>query len=195
MTIDADRAAEAFAAATDFTVGIEEEFAVLDAGTLDLVPRFEELRDLAAAEDPLLSEAIAGELISSEIEIRSGRGEDFADALARQREVRQRLFALAASHRIALGATGTHPWADYREQPNIDTEHYRRVVEGLQYVARRNNTFSLHVHVGVQGADRAIAVCDRLRPVLPTLLAPSPNSPFPDPRDSGLHSARTQSFT
>jgi carboxylate-amine ligase len=195
MTIDADRAAEIFAAAADFTVGIEEEFAVLDARSLDLAPRFEELRDTAAVEDTLLSEAIAGELISSEIEIRSGRGEDLADALARQRERRQRLFALAASRGVALGATGTHPWADYREQRNIDTEHYRRVVEGLQYVARRNNTFSVHVHVGVRDAHRAVRVCDRLRPVLPLLLALSANSPFLDGLDSGLHSARSQAFT
>src|SRR3954470_6348409 len=195
MTIDADRAAEFFAAATDFTVGIEEEFALLDMQTLDLVPRFEELRDAADAGAPLLSEGIAGELISSEIEIRSGRGEDLADALARQRELRQRLFGLSASHRIALGATGTHPWADYREQPNIDTEHYRRVVEALQYVARRNNTFSVHVHVGVRDADRAVRVCDRMRPALPLLLAISANSPYVDARDSGLHSARSQTFT
>src|SRR5215218_2070080 len=188
MTIDADRAAECFAAASDLTVGLEEEFALLDATTLDLVPRFEELRDAAAADDPLLSESIAGELISSEIEIRSGRGDDFADALSRQRDLRQRLFALAAARGIALGATGTHPWADYREQPNIDTEHYRRVVDGLRYVARRNNTFSVHVHVGVR-------VCDRLRPVLPLLLAISANSPYVDARDSGLHSARSQTFT
>ena len=195
MTIDADRAAELFAAATDFTVGIEEEFAVLDALSLDLAPRFEELRDTAAAGDPLLSESIAGELISSEIEIRSGRGEDLADALARQRDLRQRLFTLAGARGIALGATGTHPWSDYREQHNIDTEHYHRVVDGLQYVARRNNTFSMHVHVGVHGADRAIRVCDRLRPVLPLLLAISANSPYIDARDSGLHSGRSQTFT
>jgi carboxylate-amine ligase len=195
MTIDADRAAEFFAAATDFTVGIEEEFALLDPQTLDLVPRFEELRDAAAAGDPLLSEGIAGELISSEIEIRSGRGEDLADALARQRELRHRLFGLAAASGIALGATGTHPWSDYREQPNIDTEHYRRVVDGLQYVARRNNTFSMHAHVGLRGADRAVRVCDRLRPVLPLLLAISANSPYVDARDSGLHSVRSQTFT
>jgi glutamate---cysteine ligase / carboxylate-amine ligase len=69
------------------------------------------------------------------------------------------------------------------------------VVDGLQYVARRNNTFSLHVHVGVRDADRAIRVCDRLRAVLPTLLAVSANSPYLDGLDSGLHSARTQSFT
>jgi glutamate---cysteine ligase / carboxylate-amine ligase len=195
MSVDLERAAEAFAASTDWTVGLEEEFAVLHPETLDLVPRFEELRDAAAERDPVLSESISGELISSEIEIRSGRGVDFADALARQRDVRRRLFDLAADHGVALGATGTHPWADYREQPNIDTEHYRRVVEGLQYVARRNNTFSLHVHVGVRGADRAVRVCDRLRPVLPTLLAISANSPFLDARDAGLHSARSQAFT
>ena len=109
--------------------------------------------------------------------------------------MRSRLFAHAAAHDVVLGAQGTHPWADYREQPNIDTEHYRRVVDGLQYVARRNNTFSLHVHVGVQGADRAVRTCDRLRPVLPILLAVSANSPFLEGRDSGLHSVRTQTFT
>jgi carboxylate-amine ligase len=195
MTIDPDRAAEAFATATDFTVGIEEEFALLDARTLDLVPRFEELRDAAVAEDSVLAEWIAGELISSEIEIRSGRGEDLADALSRQRDMRQRLFTLAGARGVALGATGTHPWADYREQPNIDTEHYRRVVEGLQWVARRNNTFSLHVHVGVRDPQRAVRVCDRLRPVLPMLLAISANSPYLDARDAGLHSARSQAFT
>src|SRR5690242_1586588 len=195
MSLDTDRAAEAFAASTDWTVGLEEEFAILDPESLDMVPRFEDLRDTAAADDPVLSESISGELISSEIEIRSGRGEDLHDALARQRDHRRRLFDLAARRGVLLGSTGTHPWADYREQPNIDTEHYRRVVDGLQYVARRNNTFSLHVHVGVQGADRAIRVCDRLRAVLPTLLAVSANSPYLDGRDAGLHSARSQSFT
>jgi len=138
---------------------------------------------------------VAGELISSEIEIRSGRGDDLHDALRRQREARARLFALAESRGVAFGATGTHPWADYREQRNIDTEHYRRVVEGLGYPARRNNTFSLHVHVGVQGAERAVRTCDRLRPVLPLLLALSASSPFVDGCDSGLHSARTETFT
>jgi carboxylate-amine ligase len=195
MSFDLDGAAGVFAASTDFTVGIEEEFAVLDGESLGLAPRFEELRAAAAAEDGLLAVSIAGELISSEIEIRSGRGDDFHDAVARQRDMRTRLFALAGARGVALGSTGTHPWSDYREQPNIDTEHYRRVVDDLQYVARRNNTFSLHVHVGVHDLDRAVQVCDRLRPVLPVLLAVSANSPFLDAGDAGLHSARTVSFT
>ncbi len=179
---------------TDFTVGIEEEFAILDPTHLGLVGRFEELRDSAHG-DPVLATAIAGELISSEIEIRSGRGENFQAAVAQQREARKRLFEVAAAHNVLLGSTGTHPWADYREQHIIDTDHYRRVEHGLQYVAWRNNTFSTHVHVGVRGADRAVQVCDRLRPVLPLLLAISANSPFIEGRDGGLHSLRSQIFT
>lgn len=192
--IDLAAARETFESATDFTVGVEEELALIDPETLALVPAFETLRD-AAQDDDVLSVAVAGELISSEIEIRSGAGRDHDDAIARQREARRRLFALARSRGVALGATGTHPLSDYRDQQIIDTAHYRRVEDGLRYVAWRNNTFSVHVHVGVRGADRAVRVCDRLRPVLPLLLALSANSPFVDGRDSGLHSARTQTFT
>jgi carboxylate-amine ligase len=193
-SLDLDQAAAKFAQAHDMTVGVEEEFAILTPGTLDLAPRFEQLRDLGA-HDAVLRESIAGELISSEIEIISGRSADLQEALANQHERRRKLFELAAANDAALGATGTHPWADYREQPIIDTEHYRRVEDGLKYVAWRNNTFSLHVHLGVRDLDRAVKVCDRLRPVLPLLLAISANSPYLDGRDSGLHSARTQSFT
>jgi carboxylate-amine ligase len=193
--IDLRAARERFDASTDFTVGIEEEFALLDPVTFDLVPAFERLRDAADLDEPALAESISGELISSEIEIRSGRGADLQQALARQAGHRRRLVDLATANGVRLGATGTHPWADYREQQIIDTPHYREVRRSLQYVARRNNTFSLHVHVGVQGADRAVAVCDRLRSVLPTLLAISANSPYVDGENSGLHSARTQTFT
>lgn len=192
--MDLDAAREVFEASQDLTVGIEEEWAIIDPETLELVPKFEELRDAGAA-DEVLSQAISGELISSEIEIRSGRGEDVQDALAKQREARRRLFALADAHGVALASTGTHPLSDYRDQHIIDTEHYRRVQEGLQYVARRNNTFALQVHIGIRGGDRAVKVCDRLRPVLPTLLAISANSPYVDGQDSGLHSARSQTFT
>jgi len=193
-SLDLDQVVETFAEAADLTVGVEEEFSILHPETLDLDPRFEELR-AASESDRLLYQSITGELISSEIEIISGIGADLHDSLARQRERRRRLFALARTHGAGLGATGTHPWADYRRQPIIDTEHYRRVEEGLKYVAWRNNTFSLHVHLGVRGIDRAVRVCDRLRPVLPLLLAISANSPYLDGRDSGLHSARSQSFT
>jgi carboxylate-amine ligase len=192
--LDMAKAREAFEGSTDFTVGIEEEFQILDPDSLALSQRFEELYEAGRADD-VLHDRVAGELISSEIEIRSAKGEDFGAALASQREARGRLFALAGELGIRLGATGTHPFSPWQEQRIIDTEHYRRLQRDLGYVARRNNTWSIHVHVGVRGAERAIAVCDRLRPVLPELLAVSANSPFLDGHDAGLHTVRTQIFT
>jgi carboxylate-amine ligase len=192
--LDPIAAREIFDNSTDFTIGLEEEFALLDPETLELAPMFELLKE-AAVSDPVLSDSIAGELISSEIEIRSGMGKNFAEAHERQVACRRKLFELADKIGVWLGATGTHPFSDYRKQRIIDTPHYQRLDQELRYVVWRNNTFSLHVHVGVRGADRAIKVCDRLRPILPTLLAVSANSPFIDGRDSGLHSGRSEIFT
>ena len=90
---------------------------------------------------------------------------------------------------------GTHPWARWQDQRIIDTPHYRRNDELLRYVVWRNNSFGLHVHVGIRGADRAIAVVNGLRNFLPELLALSASSPFVENVSSGLHSARTQIFT
>lgn len=194
MSLDLVKAREIFEDSTDFTVGIEEEFQLLDPESLELTQRFEELRQ-AASEDPELGASVAGELISSEIEIRSGRGENFPHAVALQESFRSKLFAVAERQGLRLGSIGAHPFSRWQDQKIIDTEHYRLVEDGLKYVAWRNNTFSLHVHVGVRGADRAIAVCDRLRELLPELLAISASSPFVDGRDSGLATARTQLFT
>jgi carboxylate-amine ligase len=192
--LDLTRVRELFEASTDFTIGLEEEFAILDPETLELQHRFEDLYE-ACLRDELLAESAAGELISSEIEIRSGKSGTFAEAVERQRERRLRLFRLAHEMGLVLAATGTHPWASYLDQRIIDTAHYNRLREELRWVAQRNNTWSLHVHMGVRGADRAVAVCDHLRGLLPALLAASANSPFLDGRDTGLHSVRTEIFT
>lgn len=188
------RTREVFEASTDFTLAVEEEFQLLDPESLALTQSYTELREKTDA-DPVLVDAVAGELIESEIEIRSGRCETWGELVTRQQEARNRLFRIAAESGLLLGATGTHPWSAWQDQRIIDTEHYRRVAEGLKYVAWRNNTFGIHVHVGIHGADRALAVCDRLRPRMPELLALSANSPFLDGADTGLHSARSQIFT
>jgi carboxylate-amine ligase len=193
-TLDLERTREVFEESQDFTIGLEEEFALVDPDSLELVHRFEELY-AACMDDDLLAESAAGELIDSEIEIRSGRAESFAEAVELQRERRRRLFDRAERLGIGLASTGTHPWANYLDQRIIDTEHYNRLREELRWVAQRNNTWSLHTHVGVRGADRAIAVCDHLRELLPPLLALSANSPFLDGHDTGLHSVRTEIFT
>jgi glutamate---cysteine ligase / carboxylate-amine ligase len=186
-------AREAFDGGTDLTVAVEEEFALLDPATLDLVNRFEEVQ--AAAQGTALEPNLVGELIASEVEIKTGRCETFADVPAAMAERRAQLQALVEPMGIALGATGTHPWADWKAQRIIDTPHYRRNDELLRYVVWRNNTFGLHVHVGIRGADRAIAVVNGLRNYLPELLALSASSPFVENVDTGLHSARTQIFT
>jgi carboxylate-amine ligase len=194
LPIDLDLARERFESSTDFTIGLEEEFAILDPASLELEHRFEDVY-AGCQRDEVLAESAAGELIASEIEIRSGRAEGFAEAVERQRERRARLFELVEGMGLALGATGTHPWANYLDQRIIDTPHYNRLRQELGWVAQRNNTWSLHVHMGVRGADRAIAVCDWLRELLPLLLAVSANSPFLDRRDTGLHTVRTEIFT
>jgi glutamate---cysteine ligase / carboxylate-amine ligase len=193
-TLDLSRVRELFAASQDFTIGLEEEFAIVDPRTLELEHRFAELYD-ACQRDVLLADSAAGELIDTEIEIRSGRGESFAEAIELQRERRTRLFALAERMGLTLAAMGTHPWASYLDQRIIDTPHYQRLARELGYVAQRNNSWSMHVHVGIRDIDRAIAVCDHLRGVLPILLAVSANSPFLDGRDTQLHSVRTEIFT
>jgi len=194
LSLDLDLARERFESSTDFTIGLEEEFAILDPATLELEHRFDELY-AACQKDDVLASAAAGELIASEIEIRSGRSQSFSEAMSAQRECRTRLFALGDEMGLALGAMGTHPWANYLDQRIIDTPHYNRLRRELGWVAQRNNTWSMHVHMGVRGADRAIAVCDWMRELLPLLLAASANSPFLDRRDTGLHTVRTEIFT
>ncbi|MGE5274238.1 MAG: YbdK family carboxylate-amine ligase [Verrucomicrobiota bacterium] len=186
-------AREAFDTGQDFTVAVEEEFALLDPETLALVNRFEEVK--AAAAGSPVDAHLVGELIASEVEVRTGRCLGFGEASDRMGERRAQLSALVSGLGIALGATGTHPWSRWQDQRIIDTPHYRRNDELLRYVVWRNNTFGLHVHVGIRGADRAVAVQDGLRPFLPHLLALSASSPLVEGVNSGLHSARTEIFT
>ncbi len=187
------QARERFESATDFTVAVEEEFAIVDPGTLDLTNRFEDVQ--AAARGTALEEHLVGELIASEVEIRTGKQESFADIPAVLAKRRAQLHALVEPMGLLLGATGTHPWADWKAQRIIDTPHYRRNDELLRYVVWRNNTFGLHLHVAIKGPDRAIAVVAGLRNFLPELLALSASSPFVENVNTGLHSARTQIFT
>ena len=188
-----ERARAQFEAATDFTVAVEEEFALLDPESLDLTSRFEDVQ--AAARGTSLEPNLVGELIASEVEVRTGKQETFADVPGAMAERRSELRALVEPMGLLLGATGTHPWADWKKQRIIDTPHYRRNDELLRYVVWRNNTFGLHVHVAINGPDRAIAVVAAMRNFLPELLALSASSPFVEGVNTGLHSARTQIFT
>jgi glutamate---cysteine ligase / carboxylate-amine ligase len=186
-------AREAFEEGQDFTIAVEEEFALLDPETLELTNLFEELK--AGASGTELDEHLVGELIASEIEIKTGRCVSFGDAAERMGARRGQLAELADRFDVGLSSTGTHPWSRWQDQRIIDTPHYRRNNEILQYVVWRNNSFGIHAHVGIRGADRAVAVCNAFRNVLPELLALSASSPFVEDCVTGVHSARTEIFT
>ena len=186
-------AREAFEGGQDFTIAVEEEFALLDPDSLELTNRFEDLKVAAAGTE--LDEHLVGELIASEIEIKTGRCMSFGEVAERMATRRSQLAELADRLDVALACTGTHPWSRWQDQRIIDTPHYRRNNEILQYVVWRNNSFGIHAHIGIRGADRAIAVCNAFRNVLPELLALSASSPFVEDCVTGLHSARTEIFT
>ena len=184
-------ARERFAASTDFTIGLEEEFQILDPVTLGLVNRYE---DLLAAAPPALRDRLAGELIASEVEFKTRPHPGLASAAAELAQGRIDLCTTADRLGVALGITGVHPFSPWTQQRIIDTPHYRLVEAELGYVAWTNNTWALHLHCGVRDADRAIQVAMRMRSVLPDLLALSANSPIFGGRDTRLASTRTQTF-
>jgi glutamate---cysteine ligase / carboxylate-amine ligase len=183
-----------FEQAEDFTIAVEEEFAILEPATLEMTSGFERF-DVAAREHPTLREMVAGELIRSEVEVRTGKCGSFAEAAAAMAQRRADLLDMADELGYRLCAAGTHPYSRWEDQQVIDTPHYAIVESTLRYVAWRNNTFGLHVHVGIHGADRAIAVNSALRSVLPELLAFSGSSPWLEGRHTHLHSTRTEIFT
>ena len=181
-----------FERSQDLTVGIEEEMQILAGDSLELTSRYDDLK--AEADAAFGREVVFSELIQSEVEINSDRCENVRECHGDITAKRRALVAAAGRLGLRLGATGVHPFSLWEEQSFIDSPHYRAVVERLQYVAWTNNTFGLHVHVGVRGADRVIAIHDALRSHLPTLLALSASSPFARGRATGLHSTRAQLF-
>lgn len=189
MLKDAERV---FADSEDLTIGLEEEFQILDGQTLGLTSRFD---DLKAEGDRLMGgQLVYTELLQSEAEINSVKAYSFQEARADM--ARKRMLLAEAARRLGLSlcATGIHPFSRWQDQEFIQSPHYQRVVDNLQYVAWTNTTFALHVHIGVRGADRAVALHDAFRSLIPPMLALSASSPFYEERATGLHSTRSQVF-
>ena len=145
----------------------------------------------------MLAESAAGELIAAEIEIRSGRcARPSPRRWPRSASAARRLFELVERDGAGAGARpGRTPGPTTSTSGSSTRRTTTACASELGWVAQRNNTWSMHVHMGVRGADRAIAVCDWMRELLPLLLAVSANSPFLDRRDTGLHTVRTEIFT
>jgi glutamate---cysteine ligase / carboxylate-amine ligase len=177
-----------FGRSSPFSLGIEEEFQLLSAESYELVPRFDEIAEAAG------DERVRRELMTSVLEAATGVHERVADALAEVREIRARLRDAAADRGALIASAGTHPFSRWEHQEITDSPRYQGVIEKLRWVAERVAIFGLHVHVGMESGDTAVAVGTGLRNWLPELLALSANSPYWQGRDSGLASTRSQIF-
>src|SRR4051794_26812780 len=171
-----------------FTIGIEEELMIVDTDSLELVNAIESLLQDAADGE------IKPELMESVLEIATKPCPNTVEAGAQLRNLRRQVLANAADKGLTIGSAGTHPFAMWEDARIVQRPRYRELISALRFVARQELIFGLHVHVGVEGADKAIHVADGMRVHLPVLLALSVNSPFWRADASGLHSTRTPIF-
>jgi carboxylate-amine ligase len=173
-----------------FTLGVEEELQLVDAQSLDLTSRYAEVFGEAARHDDRIKE----ELLQSTVEVATKPCATVAEAIAEASELRQRAQEEAEPRGVRVLSAGTHPFSRYEHQDVTDKPRYVELMDALQWAAERQLIFGLHVHVGLESANQAIAVANALRTWLPELLALSANSPFWHGRDSGLSSTRSKVF-
>jgi carboxylate-amine ligase len=174
-----------------FTLGVEEEFQIIDPETRELRSHVQELLEEGKR---VLKERVKPEMHQSVIELGTGICKDIAEARRDIGEMRAEIIRLAARTGMRVAAAGTHPFSNWADQKIFPDPRYDSVVEEMQLLARANLIFGLHVHVGI--ADRALAfqIMNEARYFLPHLLALSTNSPFWLSRNTGLKSFRTKVF-
>lgn len=181
-----------FGTSAPYTVGIEEEYMLLDPETFDLVQRADTVLD--ADHDGEFAARTACEIFQSEIEGQTPVCATVAEAAVELRRQRAHLETLVEGQGLVLASAGTHPFAHYEDQLITDRERYRGIVEEVQYPARRELIFGLHVHVGVPDSQVAIKVIRLLRPHIADLIALSTSSPFWRGVATGLYSTRHSVF-
>jgi glutamate---cysteine ligase / carboxylate-amine ligase len=182
-----------FGAGPPLTVGIEEEYMLLDPGGFDLVSGVEEL--LAETAETEMANRLKPELMQCVLESGTRVCEDVPEAAADLRLIRQYVANHARAHNMRLGAAGTHPFSLFEDQKITARDRYRALVEMLQYVARRELVFGMHVHVAVPSPQACLAVMEGVLIELPVLLALSANSPFWRGDHTGLASSRAMIFS
>jgi glutamate---cysteine ligase / carboxylate-amine ligase len=175
-----------------YTIGIEEELMILDAETLELTNMVESMLESAPSSE--IAGDVKPELMESVLEIATDPCRNTAEAGVQLRELRARVRETAADKGLAIGAAGTHPFAMWEDQRIVARPRYRDLISALRFVARQEIIFGIHVHVGLDDADKAIHVANGMRVHLPVLLALSANSPFWRADATGLASTRTPIF-
>ncbi len=174
-----------------FTVGIEEELMICDAESLELSQAIEVI--LGDLPEDLPGE-VKPELMQSVLEVATLPCAGVAEAGDQLRQLRRTVREVAARNGLAIGAAGTHPAALYEDQLIVDRPRYKELAAELSWIAEQELIFGTHVHVGIDGAEKAIYVADGIRGYLPLLLGMSTNSPLWRGKTTGMMSSRTPVF-
>jgi carboxylate-amine ligase len=174
-----------------FTLGIEEEFAIIDPETRELRSHIQEILEYGKV---ILKEQIKPEMHQSVVELGTEICQSVVDARAHVTELRSRLAELAARSGLEIASVGTHPFSHWRDQLITQGERYREIVKDMQQLARANLIFGLHVHVGIPDREVAIHVMNQARYFLPHIYALSVNSPFWVGQETGLKGYRLKVF-
>jgi len=175
-----------------YTLGVEEEYMLCDIKTGELISKANEFMDSLNSNE---KDRFTYELILSEIEANTPICSSLDDAINQVLKLRNRAKDICENIGCKIGISGTHPTSLPEDQIFVDSPGYNWVSDQLQFYARRNNTFALHVHVAVEDAETSIHVTNGLRRWLPSLLAISANSPFFMAELTGMKSTRTMQFS
>ena len=182
----------AFGASDPYTLGVEEEYMLLDSETFDLVQHIDTV--LAAVAGHELEPVINPELMQSVLEIATPVCHTPAEVADQLRRIRAYVIGVARDKGMRVGSAGTHPFSLFERQRITAKDRYRVLVDQMQYVARRELIFGMHIHVAVDDAEKAIQVVNGLLPQLGPLLALSASSPFWRGDPTGLRSSRQMVF-
>ena len=181
-----------FGAGDPYTLGVEEEYMLLDATTFDLVQHIDTV--LAAVEGSELEDVIRPELMQSVLEISTPVCQNIADVDHQLRKLRTAVTQIARDMDLRVGSAGTHPFSLFERQRITARDRYRALVDQMQYVARRELIFGMHIHVAIDDPEKAIKVMNGLLVHLPQFLGLSASSPFWRGEPTGLASTRQMVF-
>jgi carboxylate-amine ligase len=181
-----------FGKSAPFSLGVEEEFQILNRESYELVSRIDEI--LLAFEGGEKEKRVKAELLQSVVEVATDVSGSVQEAMEDLRDLRRHLRDVAEDADALIASAGTHPFSRYEHQEVTDRPRYQDLIESMRWVAERELIFGLHIHVGLDSPDKAIAVANALRTYLPELLALSANSPFWQARATGLASTRVKVF-
>ena len=182
----------AFGKGDPYTLGVEEEYQLLDGRTFDLVQHIETMLDAISGHE--LEERINSELMQSVIEITTPVCRTAADVSRELMKLRAYVTEVAHGNGMRVGSAGTHPFSLFERQRITAKDRYRALIDQMQYIARRELIFGMHVHVAVDDPEKAIKVVNGLLPHIAPLLALSASSPFWRGEATGLASSRQTVF-